>query len=220
MLPLWSTSATTEVEPPAPKPWLPRSAGRAIASARAAIASVLSSSSSHWRSRRRRISLRFTSARNSSEGNAISRGRLRVKRWMRMGIAAAASPMRKSGLRKLIGRSQQLRPFLEVGEQGPVEGGARVEPHVVDAVLAAGARVLLAPRAHPGAITLGDLPRLGGEPLAALHVDEGGGVGVGEVHLVRVEDVEHDHLVAAVAEVLEPEQHLGGRIHEIREQHD
>ena len=54
--------------------------GRLIASARAATASVRSRSSSHWRSFRRRISLRLTSERNSSEGKTRSRGRRRVNR--------------------------------------------------------------------------------------------------------------------------------------------
>ena len=101
MLPLWSTSTTTVVAAPLLGPTLPLTAGRAIASAIATIASVRSSSNSHCLSLSRRISLWFTSERNSSEGKGTSRGRRRVKRWMMTGIAAARSPKRNSGLRKL-----------------------------------------------------------------------------------------------------------------------
>jgi hypothetical protein len=67
-----------------------------------ATASVRSASSSHCFNRSRRISLWFTSARNSSDGNRTSRGLRRVNRWISTGIAAAPSPKRNSGLRKFI----------------------------------------------------------------------------------------------------------------------
>src|SRR6266436_9016920 len=35
-----------------------------------------------------------------------------------------------------------------------------------------------------------------------------------------IENVEHDHLVVAVPEVLKPAQHVGGLVHEIGAQHD
>jgi hypothetical protein len=94
MLPLWSSSTTTVVAARPPGALVPLSAGRLIASASAATASVRSSSNSHCLRRRRRISLWFTSVRNSSDGKRTSRGRLRVKRWIRIGIAAAARPKR------------------------------------------------------------------------------------------------------------------------------
>lgn len=69
MLPLWSTSATSELAAALPAA-LPLSAGRDMAIARQAMASARSNSSSHCLSFRRRISLWWTSVRNSSEESA------------------------------------------------------------------------------------------------------------------------------------------------------
>src|SRR5262249_52501141 len=132
-------------------------------------------------------------------------------------ISATTPRIRLSAAKKrsVTSGSQEPRALLEVGEQGLVERSAGVELDVVDAILAALPAILLAPGVEPLAVAPRDLPGLGGEALAGLHVDEGRGIGVRELALVGIEDVEHHHLVVAMAEVLEALQHLGGPVHEI-----
>ena len=98
----------------------------------------------------------------------------------------------------------QPRPLLEEAEQGPIERRLIGEGHQIDLLLAAGPAVLLPPRLHSPAILLGEDLGLGDHLLAALEVHEPELFLEREGPLGLIEDLEDDHFVLPVAEVLQP----------------
>ncbi len=93
-------SERAEVSPKTPSQALWR-VGCAKARTKQTIARMRSASSSHWRMRTRRMDCRSTSRRKRSVEKSTSRGRRKLKRWTRIGMATAASPKRTRGLRNV-----------------------------------------------------------------------------------------------------------------------
>src|SRR5262249_52882761 len=122
---------------------------------------------------------------------------------MSTGTAEARGPKRKKGLRKVTAaRSSEEPPaLLEIAEERHVVGHIGREPHVVHVLLAALALIALGPGAHRLAIRGVELPGLERHFLTRLDVDERRSVLEVERPLGGVQEVEEDHLVAAVAEV-------------------
>ena len=77
--------------------------GRAKATTRPRMASVRSASSSHCRMRSRCIAFCWSPRTSWSDENSTSFGFRKWNRWTRIGMAAAASPSSRNGLRNVIG---------------------------------------------------------------------------------------------------------------------
>src|SRR5437870_5671265 len=99
-------------------------------------------------------------------------------------------------------------PLLEVAIQRLVIRSLRVERDVVDLRPAALGAVALGPRVEALLVALAHFPRLERDLFAGLRVDERRRLVEVERSLGRVEDVEHEDLVLAVAEVREAREHL------------
>src|SRR5271157_4275509 len=202
--------------------------GLAIAATMSKMSKVRTARSSHCSMRTRRWFLRIAAIRNCIAAHGISRNLRRLSRWMTIGIEAAASPASSPGLANSSAHKsgsddgKNMRLVSRSGSPGQSHGARRSRGQVarqraLEALI--GAQRNIVDVDHPAARL--ELVKKGaqlGEDLGqTLQAPKQRGFPERELDLRRVEHVEDDDLVPAVAEVLEPGHDPGRIIEEVGE---
>ena len=117
-----TTATDVLARPPTALPNPPFRVGLAKARTRHTMASVRRRSRSHCWMRTRCIVVFCSSCRKASELKSIFRGRLKLKRWITSGMAAAIKPNKMRGLRNVITARRPLGHFEEASSQGSQAG--------------------------------------------------------------------------------------------------
>src|SRR5271166_383385 len=206
--------------------------GLAIAATMSKISRVRTARSSHCSMRTRRWFLRIAAIRNCIAAHGISRNLRRLSRWMTIGIEAAASPASSPGLANSSAHKsggndgKNMRLVSRSGSPGQSHGarlarGQVARERALEALIGAqgnivdvdhpAARLQLVKKGAPQRVRLGE--DLG----QTLQAPKQRGFPERELNLRRVEHVEDDDLVPAVAEVLEPGHDPGRIIKEVGE---
>src|SRR5271157_100067 len=212
--------------------------GLAIAATMSRMSRVRTARSSHCSMRTRRWFLRIAAIRNCIAAHGVSRNLRRLSRWMTIGIEAAASPASSPGLanssaHKSGGDGKNIRLVSRSGSPGQLHGARRSRGQVarqraLEALI--GAQGNIVDVDHPAAllqlvkkgaelrqIGAPQRVRLGEDRWQTLQAPKQRGFPERELDLRRVEHVEDDDLVPAVAEVLEPGHDPGRIIEEVGE---
>src|SRR5271157_3899098 len=196
--------------------------GLAIAATMSRMSRVRTAKSSHCSMRTRRWFLRIAASRNCIAAHGISRNLRRLSRWMTIGIEAATSPglanssAHKSGGDdgkniRLVSRSGspgklhgERRSRGQVARQRALEALIGAQGNIVDVDHPAALLQLVKKGAELRQIGAPQRVRLGEDRWQTLQAPKQRGFPERELDLRRVEHVEDDDLVPAVAEVLEP----------------
>src|SRR5271165_2400307 len=213
--------------------------GLAIAATMSRMSRVRTARSSHCSMRTHRWFLRIAASRNCIAAHGISRNLRRLSRWMTIGIEAAASPASSPGLANSSAHKsggddgKNMRIVSRSGSPGRSHGARRsrgqvareralealigAQGNIVDVDHPAALLQLVKTGAELGQIGAPQRVRLGEDRWQTLQAPKQRGFPERKLDLRRVEHVEDDDLVAAVAAMFQSGHDPGRIIKEIRE---
>jgi hypothetical protein len=153
----------------------------------------------------RRICRSCVVNKNRSGANGMSCSCRRLKKCSRIGMPAATA---------------HHRAVCHVAHQRAIEGGFGRQRNEIDAVQPALAPQTLAPLAHALDVAFAQMPWLRLDRFQlALGIDEARFLTQLQIDFARIQDVEDQHLVLAVPEVLQTGEYLVGIVDQIADDH-